>query len=189
MQKRSTSGYWLNRIAARYHRNPFKANPLQVLKAFFDYAGSAEQIKALSDFCSAALKSSYRWQRGSPANAIHYGGQLELLIEACYLVHQQAAHFPAKSYSPAAVPVTALPLLLTAKEWSNPLVFFADFFEKRSLRRWKQWVHQFTTAALSNGSVAEEMDANHIFICIRYLEKLVYAAARLLELQEGVAAT
>ncbi len=76
-------------------------------------------------------------------------------------------------------------MLLTSKEFGNPMAFLADFFEKRSLRRWKQWLHLFTTAALSNGSVAEEMDATHIFIFIQYLKKLVYAASRLLALQEG----
>lgn len=184
-QDHISSGYWLNRIAVQYNSDPFKANPLKVLKAFFDYAGRAEQIKAFDDFCRAALKDRYSWQHGSPANALHYGEQLELLIEACYLLHQQAGQYASKPYNLVAVPVTEFPMLLTSKEFSNPMAFLADFFEKRSLRRWKQWLHLFTTAALSNGSVAEEMEATHIFIFIQYLKKLVYAASRLLELQEG----
>ncbi|MCH5690859.1 hypothetical protein LWM68_45485 [Niabella sp. W65] len=185
MQKQHhvSPGYWLNRIAVHYNSDPFKANPVKVLQAFFDYAGRAEQIKAFDDFCRAALKDSYSWQHGSPANALHYGEQLELLIEACYLLHQQAGQLPSKPL--VAVPVTELPMLLTSKEFSNPMAFLAGFFEKRSLRRWKQWVQLFTTATLSNGSVAEEMEATHIFIFIQYLKKLVYAASRLLELQEG----
>ncbi len=178
------SGYWLNRIATQYNSDPFKANPVKVLKAFFDYAGRVEQIKAFDDFCRAALKDSYSWQHGSPANALHYGEQLELLIEACYLLHQQAGQYASKSYNPVAVPVTEFPMLLTSKEFSNPMAFLADFFEKRSLRRWKHWLQLFTTATLSNGSVAEEMEATHIFIFIQYLKKLVYAASRLLALQE-----
>ncbi|MCH5716441.1 hypothetical protein [Niabella hibiscisoli] len=63
--------------------------------------------------------------------------------------------------------------------------FIAKFFEKRSLRRWKQWLHLFTTAALSNGSLAEEMDAADIFTCINYMKKLVDTASRLLALQQG----
>ncbi len=176
-------GYWLNRIAVHYNSDPFKTNPVKVLKAFFDYAGRAEQIKAFDDFCRAALKDSYGWQHGSPANALHYGEQLELLIEACFLAHQQADRLPSKPL--VAVPVTEFPMLLTSKEFSNPMAFLADFFAKRSLRRWKQWLHLFTTAALSNGSVVEEMEATHIFIFIQYLKKLVYAASRLLALQEG----
>ncbi|MGN7783837.1 hypothetical protein ACTJIJ_04900 [Niabella sp. 22666] len=186
MQKQHhvSPGYWLNRIAVHYNSDPFKANPVKVLQAFFDYAGRAEQIKAFDDFCRAALKDSYSWQHGSPANALHYGEQLELLIEACYLLHQQAGRYASKSYNPVAVPVTEFPMLLTSKEFSNPMAFLADFFEKRSLRRWKHWLQLFTTATLSNGSVAEEMEATHIFIFIQYLKKLVYAASRLLALQE-----
>ncbi|WP_327138692.1 hypothetical protein U0035_14305 [Niabella yanshanensis] len=100
-------------------------------------------------------------------------------------MHQQAGQYASKPHNLVAVPVTEFPMLLTSKEFGNPMAFLADFFEKRSLRRWKQWLHLFTTAALSNGSVAEEMDATHIFIFIQYLKKLVYAASRLLALQEG----
>ncbi|WP_162817822.1 hypothetical protein U0035_14300 [Niabella yanshanensis] len=45
-------GYLLNRIAANHSGNPAKADPIQVLKVFFDYAGRAEQIKAFDDFAA-----------------------------------------------------------------------------------------------------------------------------------------
>ncbi len=178
-------GYFLNRIAANYNGNPVKADPMQLLQSFFDYAGRAEHIKAFDGYCRAALKDSYSWQHGSPANALHYGEQLELLIEACYLVHQQAERYQWTTYNAVAVPVTEFPMLLSSKEFADPMGFLAKFFEKRSLRRWKHWLHLFTTAALSNGSLAEEMDGADIFSFINYMKKLVYTASRLLVLKEG----
>lgn len=176
-------GYWLNRIASNYSGDPFKADPMRVLKAFFDYAGRAEQIKAFDGYCRAALKDSYSWQRGSPANALHYGEQLELLVEAAYLVHCQARNFRWEEPAPVAVPITEFPMPLTPGEFTNPLGFVAKFFEKRSLSRWKKLLNTFTAAALSNSSVAEEIEAAHVLGFINYLKKLVYAASRLLVLQ------
>ncbi|MCH5716903.1 hypothetical protein [Niabella hibiscisoli] len=81
--------FHLIRIEATYKGNPLKASPIGILQEFFNYATAAEHAKAFDEFCLAALSNQYSWRRGSPGNALFYSEQLELLIEAAYLLHQQ----------------------------------------------------------------------------------------------------
>ncbi len=78
----------LTRNAAPRKSNPLKASPLGILQEFFNYASPAEHAKAFDAFCRAALKEKYCWRRGSPGNALHYAGQLEMLIKAAYLLYK-----------------------------------------------------------------------------------------------------
>lgn len=144
---------YLNRIAITYKGNPLKVSSLQVLKDFFTYAQPAEHIKAFDEFCLAALHDQYRWRRGSPGNALYYSEQLELLIEAAYLLHQ-------KPHSKDKLDKVLIETL-------------RSFFNYASLAKWKKRHHAFMHAALSKSSVADELSPVIIYMHTAHLKKLM----------------
>jgi hypothetical protein len=147
----------LNRIAATNKGNPLKVPPLQVIKDFFTYAQPAEHIKAFDEFCLAALYDQYRWRRVSPGNALYYSEQLELLIEAAYLLYQESQS--------------------KDKLDKGLIETLQSFFNYASLAKWKKRHHAFTYAVLSKSSVADELSAVTIFRHIAFLKKLIMQAA------------
>ncbi|WP_460684206.1 hypothetical protein [Niabella aquatica] len=150
-------GCFLNRIAITYHCHPLKASPLQILKDFFTYAPPAYHLKAFDEFCLAALHDSYCWHRGSPGNALYYSEQLELLIEAAYLLYWKPHRYKVRFKEHAA--------------------FLHTFFSYASPGEWKKRHHAFTSAAISKSSVADELAAAVIYEHTAYLKKLVTVAA------------
>ncbi|MGE9310645.1 hypothetical protein ACLOAU_03340 [Niabella sp. CJ426] len=157
MSKHQHLGCYLNRIAITYKGNPLKVSSLQVLKDFFTYAQPAEHLKAFDEFCLAALHDQYRWRRGSPGNALYYSEQLELLIEAAYLLYRQPS--PKKEHDE---------LLMKTLN---------DFFLHASLRQWKNRHLAFTHAALSKSSVADELPATVVYRHTAYIKQLLMSAA------------
>ncbi len=148
---------FLNRIAITYKCNPLKVPPLQVIKNFFTYVQPAEHLKAFDEFCLAALSDQYSWRRGSPGNALYYSEQLELLIEAAYLLYQKPQP--------------------KDKRHERLLETLQSFFNYASLAKWKKRHHAFVYAALSKSSVADELPAVTIFRHIAFLKKLIMHAA------------
>lgn len=164
----------LNRTTLFCEGNPLKADAFALLKEFFDYATPQEHLKAIDDFCTAALKDSYHWQHGSAANALFYSEQLELLLEAAYLIYIKPKKYPFKKRAVANLSVKELPVLLSAKEYQNPLLVIEQFFQQ-SLLYWKQLLHACTHGVLSNASVAEEVDAAEVLGLSNEVKRLVCA--------------
>lgn len=162
----------LNRLAAPHKGNPLKASPMLVLQEFFNYASPAEHAKAFDEFCRAALKEKYCWRRGSPGNALHYAGQLERLIEAAYLLYKdrRSYHTKQKQHN-TALYVDAIPCLKA-------------FFRQASPAKWKNWLHIFTTAALSHQSAADDMKPVAIYAFITHLQQLLRMAAAIVNKNE-----
>ncbi len=143
----------INRIAVNYKGNPLKASPIGILQEFFNYATAAEHAKAFDAFCLAALSNQYSWRRGSPGNALFYSEQLELLIEAAYLLHQQPE--------------------LKGRHFKMLRDTLQSFFNYASLAKWKKRHYAFTHAALSNSSVVDELPATVIYEHANYLKQLI----------------
>lgn len=162
----------LNRTAAPHKGNPLKASPIGVLQEFFNYASPAEHVKAFDEFCRAALKEKYCWRRGSPGNALHYAGQLEGLIEAAYLLYKDRRSYHTKRKQPN----TAL--------YVHGLPFLKAFFKQASPAKWKNWLHIFTTAALSHQSAADEMKPVAVYVFTTHLQQLLRVAAAIVKNNE-----
>lgn len=165
----------LNRTTLLCKCNPLKADALAMINKFFSYATPQEHLKAIDDFCVAALKDGYHWWHGSAANALFYSEQLELLLEAAYLISLKPKNYPLKKRAVANLPVKELPVLLSAKEYQNPLLVIQQFFSLHSLLHWKQLLYAFTHGVLSNSSVAEEVEAAEILGLCNGLKRLVCA--------------
>jgi hypothetical protein len=165
----------LNRTALFCKGNPLKADAFTLIKEFLSYATPQEHLKAIDDFCTAALKDGYHWQHGSAANALFYSEQLELLLEAAYLIYIKPKKYPLKKRVVASLSVTELPMLLSAKEYQNPLLVIRQFFRRSSLLYWKELLYACTHGVLSNGSVAEEVDAAEVLGLSNELKRLVGA--------------
>ena len=168
--KKHEQRIYLNRLAIVYG-NPLKASPLQVMESFFNYAKLAEHATAFDEFCRAALKEKYCWRRGSPANALYYSGQLELLIEAAYLLYIKPPEHPVhfKKYSTS--------LSAMNDEYANSSHFLTHFFSQASLKKWKTWLQAFTHAAIAKGSVADEIKAVDIYVFVESVKQLLCTAA------------
>ena len=164
----------LNRTKLFYKGNPLKADALALIKEFFSYATPQEHLKAIDDFCIAALKDGYHWQHGSAANALFYSEQLELLLEATYLMYLKPKKYPFKKRAVAILSIKELPVLLSAKEYQNPILVIEQFF-KQPLLYWKQLLYACTHGVLSNGSVAEEVDAAEVLGLCSEVKRLVCA--------------
>ncbi len=164
--------YHLTRITAPYKSNPLKASPVAALEEFFNYANPAEHAKAFDAFCRAALKEKYCWRRGSPGNALHYAGQLERLIEAAYLLYKDRQLYHRKRKQPN----TAL--------YDDAMPFLKAFFRQASPAKWKNWLHIFTTAALSHQSAADDMKPVAIYIFTTHLQQLLSVAAAIVKNNE-----
>ncbi|MCH5715562.1 hypothetical protein [Niabella hibiscisoli] len=155
----------LNRIAATCKGNPLKASPIGILQEFFNYATPAEHTKAFDAFCRAALKQKYGWHRGSPGNALHYAGQLELLIEAACLLHKNRQLYRSL--------LTQQQAATESVEYADALQYLKTFFSKASLRKWKKWLHVFTMAAISQQSAADEISPVAIYTFTTYITQLL----------------
>jgi hypothetical protein len=170
----------LNRIAATCKGNPLKVSPLQVLQEFFSYAKPAEHVKAFDEFCRAALKEQYCWRRGSPANALHYAQQLELLLEVAYLLYLKPLKYRGcfKKYTTW--------LLVTSNGYANEDDFLSGFFKQASLQKWKRWLQCFTHAAIADSSVADEITAVHIYVFIDHIKQLLHLAAMIVNARGNI---
>lgn len=165
----------LNRTTLFCNGNPLKADALGLIEEFFSYATPQEHLKAIDDFCTAALKDGYHWQHGSAANALFYSEQLELLLEAAYLMYLKPKRYPFKKRAVANLSVNELPVLLSAKEYQNPLLVIEQFFTRNSLFYWKQLLYACTHGVLSNSSVAEDVEAAEVLGLSNELKRLVGA--------------
>ncbi|MGN7784598.1 hypothetical protein ACTJIJ_08730 [Niabella sp. 22666] len=170
----------LNRTTLFCKGNPLKADALALVKEFFSYASPQEHLKAIDDFCTAALKDGYHWQQGSAANALFYSEQLELLLEAAYLIYIKPKKYPLKKRAVANLPVKELPVLLSAKEYQNPSLVIEQFF-KQPLLYWKQLLYACTHGVLSNASVTEEVEAAEVLGLSNGLKRLVGAVNCIIE--------
>ncbi|MCH5715357.1 hypothetical protein [Niabella hibiscisoli] len=164
----------LNRTTLFCKGNPLKADAFALIKEFFSYASPQEHLKAIDDFIKAALQEDSYWPHGSPANGLFYSEQLELLIESAYLINIKPKKYFLKKRAVVNLPIKELPVLLSAEEYQNPLLVIQQFFQQ-SLLYWKQLLYACTHGALSNSSVAEEVEAAEVLGLCNELKRLVCA--------------
>lgn len=95
----------LNRTTLFCKGNLLKTDALVLVKEFFSYASPQEHLKAIDDFIKAALQEGSYWPHGSPANGLFYSEQLELLIEAAYLMYIKPKKYFLKKHAVATLSV------------------------------------------------------------------------------------
>ncbi|WP_346239611.1 hypothetical protein ABDK00_018210 [Niabella insulamsoli] len=177
-------GCFLNKTASYYKCNPLKADPIRILKDHFEFDEPKGHIEAFNDFCRAALNDHFNWNNGSPGNAAYYGEKLELLIEAAYLIHDKSKKYQLKKRHATAISIQFMPMPLNAAEFNNPLIYFKRFFDYQPLSHWKKTLTALSSACISNFSAAEEVELSDLLESYNRIQKLFYAAWRLLELLE-----
>lgn len=162
----------LNRTTLFCKGNPLKTDALVLVKEFFSYASPQEHLKAIDDFIKAALQEGSYWPHGSPANGLFYSEQLELLIEAAYLMYIKPKKYFLKKHAVATLSVKELPVLLSSEEYQNPLLVLQQFFQQ-PLLYWKELLYTCTHGVLSNSSVVEEVAAVEVLGLSNGLKRLV----------------
>lgn len=172
--------HWLSQLTQIYQCHPLQLNLKKVVKDLFNENPPQELATAVDQFCIAALTEGYAWRHGSPANALHLGKNIELLIEVAYLLHQKSDTTKGHNKIPRQIkfPSGFLPMPLNAAEYDQPQLFLSSFFKYQSLPQWKQLLACFTENALGSGSVAEELPGPDLLYFNAYLKKLVYAVER-----------
>ncbi len=170
-------GHLLNQLAYKYQCHPCKLNPNKVIEKLFKENPPQELATAIDQFCIAALTEGYAWRQGSPANALHFSKNIELLIEVAYLLHQQGHKTTINHKLPdqLKLPSCMLPMPLNAAEYLQPQLFLSRFFQYQSIHQWKKLLTCFAENALGSGSVAEELPGPELLQFCLYLKKLVFA--------------
>ncbi len=168
--------HWLSQLAYTYQCHPLQLNYKEVAKDLFNENPPQELVTAIDQLCMAALTEDYAWRQGSPANALHLGKNIELLIEVAYLLYRKndATKINRKIPRQLNLPSRFLPMPLSATEYSQPQLFLSSFFTYQSLPQWKRLLACFTEHALGSGSVTEELPGPHFLYFNEYLKKLVY---------------
>jgi len=170
----------LNRLALNTGRHE-AVDPYQVINHFFDAGSITEMKKLFTAACTAALSQQYSWQRGCPGNLLYFYEQLELLVEACYLIsinkkyNRKYLKKIQHQFKKRSLQKIQLPTLLSATECSNPFLVMQSFFELHSIKKWKQWLYAWMEAGLSDYDVLQSIGTQSILPYHLHVQKLMDA--------------
>ncbi|MFT3677707.1 MAG: hypothetical protein QM781_17580 [Chitinophagaceae bacterium] len=123
--------HFLNRLNMEEVAHQGVIHPLSVIHEISTYASTEELFDLFAHFCESARAELYSWKEGSPGNCLFFAEQLELLIEACYLIY---------THHPGCPRVADL----------------RGFFVYKGLSEWKHLLHCWLEAALSDSSIHDE---------------------------------
>jgi hypothetical protein len=113
---------------------------------------------------------------------------LEKLIECCYLIYKKKGFKKRLSKKTKQHDLNKgkdhpeLPASLSLVEFMNPRIVINDFFETYSLLEWKQFLHSWTEAGLSNYSVLENIKTRDLLPYVYGMEKLLEASYRIVDI-------
>ncbi len=179
--------HYLNRLALLSKKNSKQTDPCKIIAAFFTFISIAESNELLITACQAALADKYCWKQGSPGNLFFFYTQLELLIEASFLLYSKKEKMTKITVGIVDSPAThQLPCSLSAAELNDPISVLAKFFEFRSLRKWKKDLYTWLEAGLSDYTVLDDRKAVTILPYYYRLQKLIDACWQInLRLKKG----
>jgi hypothetical protein len=175
--------YFLNRLAMEHQCNPAQLRLHRVLREICQFAQPEDFMEMLDAFFNAAVDEETTWKEGrkpSAGNSMFVIEQVEMIIEAAYLLHErwklQPGKYQNKTKEAGELIPAGLPLLLSETEIRNPAFVIIAFFDYLSLAEWKKLLHEFLVHALSYGSVTACIDHKYLFAFSHHLRKLVWAA-------------
>jgi hypothetical protein len=178
----------LNRLILTEMKDPDKLDPYNILKEICDLEDQQGMKKLFRKCCHVALSEKYSWDEGIPGNLLYIYEQWEKLIESCYLIYRKRG-FNKKVVKKAKQDAwekdkdhLVLPSSLSSEEFMNPGIVIKDFFEKYSLLEWKQFIHSWLEAGLSNFSVLENIKGKEVLPYVYAMEKLLEASYRIVVL-------
>jgi len=178
----------LNRLILTEMKDPDKLNPYIILKEICDFENLQEMKKLFRKCCQVSLSEEYIWDEGIPGNLLYIYEQLEKLIESCYLIYRKKG-FKKKLAKKVKQHVwekdmdnPVLPASLSLEEFVNPRIVINDFFETYSLLEWKQFLHSWMEAGLSNFNVLENIKTKDLLPYVNCMEKLLEASYRIVDL-------
>src|SRR5277367_2339324 len=180
----------LNRLIMTEKKDPDKLDPYIILQEICDFENMQEMKKLFRKCCQVSLSEKYIWDEGIPGNLLYIYEQLEKLIECCYLIYGKKG-FKKKVAKKVeeydwnkAKDHPELPASLSLAEFVNPRLVINDFFETYSLLEWKQLLHAWMEAGLSNFSVLENIKTKDLLPYIFGMEKLLEACYRIIDLSK-----
>jgi hypothetical protein len=164
--------------------NPDKTDPYEVIRKFCEFGSLYENKMMFRKFCEAAIADKYCWKDGPPGKLLYFYELLEALIEACFVIYREKRFakkilkwIVAKEEENHGAPF--MPHSLSFEEYTNPLIVIKEFFNNNSLKEWKQSIHYWLEAGLSNFSVVESIEFDEILPFCYGIEKFVDACYRL----------
>ena len=138
-------------------------------------------MEMLDAFFTSAMDSNNTWEAGnrpSAGNSIFVLQQIEMIMEACFLLHEKYSKNAAKKNNdgPQLVIPAHLPMLLSEDECRQLALVLSSFFEWLPLPQWKKLLQDFTINALGYSSVTDAIEEKHLFPFTQHVRKLVWAA-------------
>jgi hypothetical protein len=176
----------LNRLILTEMKDPDKLDPYIILREICDFENLQEMKKLFRKCCQVSLSEKYIWDEGIPGNLLYIYEQLEKLIESCYLIYKKKG-FKKKltkkiKQKDWEKDHPELPASLSMAEFANPMIVINDFFETYSLLEWKQLLHAWMEAGLSNFSVLVNIKTMDLLPYMYGMEKLLEASYRIVDL-------
>ena len=178
----------LNRLILTEMKDPDKLDPYIILREICDFENLQEMKKLFRKCCKVSLSDKYIWDEGIPGNLLYIYEQMEKLIESCYLIYNKKGFKKKLSKKTPQRDLKKgkdhpeLPASLSLAEFANPGIVINDYFETYSLLEWKQLLHSWMEAGLSNYSVLENMKTKGLLPYVYGMEKLLEAAYRIVDI-------
>jgi len=176
----SNNQQYLNRLSLTAGKQGID-DPYSVITGFFHVGNVAEMKKLFTATCNAALTEQYSWQQGCPGNLLYFYEQLEILVEACFLIYQdkkqkrRIARKLHRAFRKKQLQDIVLPSALSAAEIADPFFVVQSFFELYTLKQWKRWLYAWMEAGLSDYGVLESIKAKSILPYHLQVQKLLDA--------------
>lgn len=180
--------YCLNRLILTEMKDPDKLDPYIILKVICDFENLQAMKKLFRKCCQVSLSEKYIWDEGIPGNLLYIYEQLDKLIESCYLIYKKKGFkkkLTRKTNQQNLEKVKdhpELPASLSLAEFVNPRIVINEFFETYGLLEWKQFLHSWMEAGLSNFSVLENIKTKDVLPYVYGMEKLLEASYRIVDI-------
>jgi hypothetical protein len=180
--------YCLNRLMMTEMKDPDKIDPFTVLREFCEFEDQKEMKNLFRQCCQVSLSKKYSWKEGIPGNLLYIYEQFERVIEACFLINiketfrKQVERLAKTDKKKSSINQPELPTSLSLEEFQSPLIVINDFFKKYDLMEWKQFIHAWMEAGLSNFSVLESIKTKEVLPYVFGMEKLLDISYRIVSL-------
>jgi len=132
-------------------------NPYVMLDSFFDAYDMASFKVRLYDILQVCCQEKY-YDKGSPADVLYFLEKVESIINAGYLILMTERDKRGDNLKPAMESIGDESTISKSSEIELPEVsvqFLAEFFENKSLKKWKQELNRICLYSLSSQSAQQ----------------------------------
>ncbi|HMH33529.1 MAG TPA: hypothetical protein VK543_10890 [Puia sp.] len=175
----SDNQYYINRLVLLYKGDPFELDPLKVLRKHFEPVDRAVIQQHFRKICEAALSKEYREISKRPANTVFFIERIEILLEIGLLLKlakkQQKRTKNDSKRRKNLEKWLEYPLTLSLDEMLNPSRILEECFHYKEIAEWKNALHDWMEASLSNHSIIEVIEPSESLTFVHHGSRMIDA--------------